>query len=131
MKKYLSMSVLALSAFSTLSYGYTLDCSSANSKIQYQLRRTNGGAPIGPTELLRVNGKDIINVSPFANAELRGGRIELTKKTVVPTGVAKDPQDFKTTYFNALAKVTDNNNVVLAKDMVHCKEVTYHGVPIP
>ena len=122
------LSVIIFVAGSTAT-AYTLDCSSADSKIQYQIRQSDGGAAMRRSVLLRVDGEDVINIPSFGENEVVRGQIQLAaKKTQLKV---KKTKDYKTNYFNIDATVTDLNSNVLAGEMVHCKEVIYIGPPRP
>lgn len=121
--------ISVVTAFAASAYSYTLDCASADSKLQYQVTRSDGGAPRQPTEWLRVNGQDVVNATIPGGATFRIGKIDFgAKQTLIKT---TKQADYKTTVYAVTARVTDNGGNLVGEDTLLCKQVVYTGGPRP
>ncbi len=127
MKFAFLMSVVILAGLS--GQAHELVCSSSDSKIQYKLDETDGGAPRRPYESLRVNGQDIISVTTPGGAEYRIGSIQLLNREQVT--FPKISGDYETVRVKFSAKVLNNNGSLLISEPILCDETIYVGAPRP
>ena len=124
--------IMAIIASSAVSQAYVLHCGSSDASLMYSFDQTDGGAPRMPLELLKVNGKEIINVSTPGGPEYRNGRIALTQipqhKTIVP---ASGSAQYRTSWFDAVANVYSLTGSLILSASVRCTEKVYVGPPRP
>lgn len=109
----------------------TTQCASSDSRLHYTYSQTDGGAFIGPSWSLAVDGKTLIAHSPFGGAEIRMADLAWVGETkaVKKTTSAK----YETVYYLRDAKVTTKiaAGSILFQDTVFCQAQRYIGPPLP
>jgi hypothetical protein len=106
----------------------SLTCSAPG--LSYEFGSPDGGAPIGPTITLVMNGKTLIDVKPFGRGQPSLARIEFDpKQTVLKT--VKTPEYVTTTYECAATVTMNGETAPDFKGTVLCQDSRYVGPPRP